>query len=1548
MDLYSWLTGESDKTASGDLPSPSYTHKPPGFLKIQSSKGGPGKTSLTPLEARLKDIIVSVYSDKKTELTEKASKTASTASSGKSSRVEKPYPPESELSPFPLKPAKQRLRDVVTSPVPPLNDTGIDSFLHRVKELSATAIAEDTSKSSQVHSRSPDNSLSGRSGVSRIMSDTHSIASTAELSTAPIFSADDRNVDLMDPDFDSLPPSDKLGTLPYSNESHSYLSDNQINTAPIIPGDRSNPVTMDFLNSSPSLLYSFTDPTTTPAGKGSKSKESRAGIVDSFGVPPDLFQSRVARPRQIHSVSSLPPSSPAHTSREETNSLLGKEPEGTDGGDTGTVDVPDLAAPAVLDVDGQSRDVTPIPESTSQDVGPAPIPTPESTSQGVGTAPIVLPNGGAPIIGQEDQAGVPSMESPHTTYVMLPVESGSTGTFSEDEEVPGMASLDSDMETASVVSVQQLTETYLNDPPDSLTDKITPASEGGKIPFSLPAVTSPNTPPPLSRQSSDRPSVQLRSPQPATMEIPRMSQHQPIQQRISELPSPSKLPAHISRSVSRNSSQPFSSPQPDSTNSIGKEPISIAPVTNSTGDDASLKELEEKLAEEQRARTYLEGQLEAVKEECEVALSERPKLLSKLSRAEAQLEEMASALEKERSKPKAGPEPPTNATSTNQVVSGLKEALEEEKRNNAIIKSRLVDEEKKSRQLETDLEDTNRSLADQESSLTEPRDKLRKTQAELARKTEEAEEAGCKLSSLEAGYNALEKNKSWLHDQLQEAQKAKLAFQEELRDSKATGITYSIKCDQLQKENSSLQEQITDMLRGVLQDKEKMVNELETIQVDVLSHEDLYVKLIAENTQLEGVAKRKEEAISQLSSNIARMQVEREELKKRATGNDKLSEDLQKENKALSSKLGASVRDLEDRESDLKEMERLKSTLQEKLRQMDAELAGKDGTIQSYKDANELLQQELALVNEAKEAIEKESAEVKRELAMLEAELRSSRGKYQERELQVQGALESQHSTSTDGQTQALRALLKEKEEEIKQREEAFQTLEAQTNELLREFNTLRDNFNSIASESGSVTDSIAEKDRVISHLASEKDKREEEIGLLERENQDLRGKLGQLQHENAHLLGQVEGAVDQDEYKKLLQDKTQLQDELNVLRVEQKREEIKAQSKINQLESGIRESQKTLSKANKELEALQDRTEEELSKAKLEKNKAEVYLKSVEEKLQRVLKEKKKVEEDLQQSVKPSEQHMYEMLKSKCEQLRKQNEELAEQVQQAAQQKAEVERASGLVASKLKQNAERERKELLKKNREISLELERLRGRLAGMNATQATMRDHATSLEIALAKKESPIVKLSAEVQKVLEEKQTGDKAFQAQIATLEGKVEELNTSIARQRERFENERQKVEDLEKELRSRNEADSANKSKKNSDVLSTTEQLAAISLQKEALQSDISYLKSQLLIAKTSAESAKRQIADKNSQVEILDRELKIANSRCQQAEEEVKQLKEHLRTGDVYRDRGNLENSLLGRTTGSFDGSPSRFSSSTDEVDRPGNIPREFVQQN
>ena len=1129
--------------------------------------------------------------------------------------------------------------------------------------------------------------------------------------------------------------------------------------------------------------------------------------------------------------------------------------------------------------------------------------------------------------------------------------------------------LDSDIETHSVVSVQELTEMLSSEhnmPPQSLSDQPPLTSASGKIPFSLPLVhphttqegSSQTTPTSTSLPSHHTP----QTPSVAKQWTPMSLKHTPPP--LPSLQVSSKLPQHLQLSpklppkgasplptehvressphseVSEASSLLMQSDK-NLTKLLGESKISLSLEERrpsgelrkrassieeqrlselvNEGNQKQLQSLEEELAKALQEKANLEGQLESVTEECTVMMKDRADLQSKLSRAETELAEISEALEREKRKPSSYETRPTKAmlvhapptedsSKLKDDLAKAKSDLEREKETVAGLKSEIVKEKQNSRKLQNNLEWAKQSLEEQQNSVTDLQEKVKDLQSMVDQKSSELEEAGAKLSSLEASYGALQSTKDWLHGQLENVLEEKKKLQEEWRESKANSVAQSMKAEQLLKENTAFQQKVADLQQGILQDKAKLVNELEAIEADVLSRENLYGSLVAEKAQLEDMVKMKGDMLEKLNSDLARAQVEKEELESKMEDsemqNDVLThkiEDLERQNEALAKKLKLAGQELDTKSSDVKEMEKARVALQERVKQLDAALISKDGTCQGLTDANEILKYELEAVKQDRDKLEEELDRTKEEVAALEADLKLANDSNRGKDTEVKSLAQLREASSAE--TQVLKERLAEKERELQEKTSELEALEAQSGELLGQFKMLQDQFQSIAADTGSVQDSVAEKDRVIAHLASEKDRAEEELAGLKEEVEQLKSKVTQLEHENARLEGEVEASSSShfEEFQKAVQDKAQLQAELNSLKLGQQHELIRAQAKANRLESDLKAVKKEMEKGQKEHQKALRGKEEEIRVLEEEKAKLEAALSDWKNRLEHAQREKERLQNNLK-TQRPVSSTL-ETLTARCEQLAQQNQALGEKLQQESSQRTEIERASGMVAAKLKQNARDEEKKLQRQIRDLSLEVERLRGRLSGMSTTQLAMRDHAASLEAALAKRESSLVKLSAQAQKVLEEKELEDQAFATQIASLEKQIENSAKEGEAWKAKAHNEKKRAEDLgqqlsQKEMELMDVKSLLEQSKQSGrSVPHLEEKIAELAIEKDDLLSQTSSLKTQLTVARTAVDIAKKDLADRNSQVDILKRELDMAKSQRVQAESEARQLQEQLK---------------------------------------------------
>ena len=1099
-----------------------------------------------------------------------------------------------------------------------------------------------------------------------------------------------------------------------------------------------------------------------------------------------------------------------------------------------------------------------------------------------------------------------------------------------------------DIETSSTLSIQQVTESLQNEPPDlrSLADDLqlvdkgtvplpsyeqgrkedddrtpTPTDWSAAPPQAYPTTPSKYAPPlqPLTftpLRDAPSPTAVAKMP-PHLQPSPKLPPRSPFFPGKPAIHSPkSLLPAQDSFSSEQSHSSLLGQFPPGTNPGNQFPPIEDNSLISYRPDylEPKLKSLEEQLTTALQAKANLEGQLESVVDECKATLKDRAQLQSKLARAEALL---AEARERERSQ-QAGPRRQGERTPTDKELEHLRAdvrraegALEKEQKASAALRNEAAREKQRARRVQNELAEAQETLVAQETKIGDLQGKVGMLQGEVDRNAEENQEAQLKLSSLQASYDALEGTKGWIHNQLQDALKSKLKLQEDLRDAKATTIAQSIKLDQLSAENAVFRQQVTKLQKGVLQDKAKLVSELEAIEADVLSREDSYTHIVAEKAQLEGLAHMRAEDIEKLNFDLAKTRVDKEEVEQELdvvkAERDELSlqaENFKREKKALGDKLRSAEQELEAKESDLMELEKVKATLQERLRRSEAAIVNKEGTMQGLKDAKDIVKHELEMVKQARATVEGQLNEAKKETAELEAELAAALDENAEKDARIKAMVQTQQSSATE--RESLQSQLLERDAQLTQKIQEQKLLEAQSRELLDQFKALQGQFRSIAARSGTVQDSVAEKDRIITGMAAEKDRAEQEAMDSKKKCEQLQSKVDQLQQDKARLEGQldVSSGTSLEEFQKAAQDKASLQAELNSLKVRHQHEMIKTQGKVGQLESELKTARKEAAKAERQLhKALQGR-DEKLDEFKESRSKTEARVQEVSAKLAQVMHEKEALEGALK-----SYDRRIGSLEARNEQLAKQNQDLVEQLQQELTQKGEIERASGMVALKLKQNAEEKEKQLQEQIRDLSLEVERLRGRLTGVSTTQVAIRDHTGALEAALAERESSLVKLSAQAQKALQEKEMEDHEFSSQISSLQEQLGALRRETRAAGEEAASEKKRADGLEQELiQHKSEIASLRAAKTVSGSIPVLEgEIAELTRARSELQIEVGSLKSQLVVVRTSGESVRRELADKDSKLGILQRELEGAQLQGSQAEEEIQQLQQRLKVGTL-----------------------------------------------
>lgn len=261
-----------------------------------------------------------------------------------------------------------------------------------------------------------------------------------------------------------------------------------------------------------------------------------------------------------------------------------------------------------------------------------------------------------------------------------------------------------------------------------------------------------------------------------------------------------------------------------------------------------------------------------------------------------------------------------------------------------------------------------------------------------------------------------------------------------------------------------------------------------------------------------------------------------------------------------------------------------------------------------------------------------------------------------------------------------------------------------------------------------------------------------------------------------------------------------------------------------------------------------------------------------------------------------------------------------------------------------LRQKAEDEKRSLTSKVQQLTIEIERHRGRLAGMGHTQVTMKRHAEALEEALADRESAFTKLS---QRVIDEKEVEDSHLFSRISLLENELETRRLDVESLSSQLSGKDAELELLAEELSHR--GDRINALQQAVEGLETTrgeasDRLVELARENDQLRVECSSLKSKLASQVSVVESYHLGIKEKGQQVDVLTKELHTFKLAAEEVQAEVEKLKEYHKVAEERRqaeveslqrmldetlaERNSLRERLLARAQGSASSPRHHFS--------------------
>jgi len=911
-------------------------------------------------------------------------------------------------------------------------------------------------------------------------------------------------------------------------------------------------------------------------------------------------------------------------------------------------------------------------------------------------------------------------------------------------------------------------------------------------------------------------------------------------------------------------------------------------------------DLDQQLQDALQSKARLEGELETVVSECQSVLKDRAELQAKLARTEAELvSAQTPGIHKALKVKEHNEEALSSLKNELQIVL---DRLDKELVNVDNLQESLGKEQLHSEQLRNDLLLSRQTIQQRESAIEELHEKLSTTSFELGHKKEESSQLQLQVSALQNSLETLEESKRWLHKQLQEAIQARVGFQEELRESKATNIAQSVHVEQLKKEKVFYQQQVSEMQQGIFRDKARLVSELEEIQANVQSQEDSYEMLATRRSQLEDqmeIKTRECESLNakivELSNNLATAELELQEAIEKQKSLEATVEVLKQEKASLKLHVADSDACIMASNSALKEWDQAKTVLQGKVTTLERSLKSKDSTIAALTDANGLLEKELENGQENLQKLGNEVVELKDQLMTLEEECRKLQYECSEKDKKMVSLSSVQSTLSSD--TQQMRMQLAQKEELLMSKSIQLQSMEMQVKDLTKQMQSLQTLYEEFTKSGVELQESVSERDSALSQLNSTNQLLENKLAINEAELKELKASLLRAEQQKVKLEGQLESMshANATEFHQLLQDKSQLQTELNSSKVNYQHDNLKLQATIKKLESDLKSIKKDISRGEQQLRKELDNKEAQIRGKETQIHKLENVVSQLNEELDSVKSSQKVLGTNM-----ADQNEMVRTLVSQRDALQREKQMLAAHLQQEAAKAEKAEATLKVEVSTIRRTCEEKERKLEVQVKELMLELERHRGKLAGINTTQACIRNHAGVLEAALAERESSLVKISAQTKIVLAEKEAEDQAFTNRISSLEKQLGTFKVELQSSQQRHVVEKKRGQLLQKDVqRKESELNTlrAQLDEGNSKLKELKKRCTQLTESRHQSDTELASLRSQISVERASLDTAQKVLAERDKQLEILNKELSIARLQKAEIKEEARKLKEHSR---------------------------------------------------
>lgn len=904
-------------------------------------------------------------------------------------------------------------------------------------------------------------------------------------------------------------------------------------------------------------------------------------------------------------------------------------------------------------------------------------------------------------------------------------------------------------------------------------------------------------------------------------------------------------------------------------------------------------------------RASLEGKLESLQEEFGNVLEDRKSLQIRLQAVEVRLkEELQKAQETKPTVVSLVDELRQNKSDLESQLVKLQSVYEEKRDGLSEALERLKTASVTIQKLKHKVSLLEGEICQREetvSALQTEMDSLRKL---LDQAKDQNEQFKKENTALNADIVSLVEAKEWLQKQLKVAGEARMKMQLEASELESALAAKNQLIEQLRCDGARSVQQLTEMQQNALMEKAQILKQMEQVEDDISQQNLVFKELEVDKQRMERTLGERVESLTNENKKLLKLMSSAVEIKKELDAakqdvvlKEALLDTIVKEKDEIKEQLKLARESTEEYKRHLSELETKFSETKQELKVVQDDIGEKESYIEKLHEEKRILQENLEVANEERAACDNAIQTLRLDLEKVDR-----RFKLMKRELTAKTSQLEETTRQKDGFVGELRALREGFENQVSLSRAVKEEL-VQKEKLIEEFKGVKD---ALEKEIDSLTRQLEYSQDEIARMDKERNQIQEQLQSAVRDIVHLEEKFHQSLLERARLEGELETTQNsnRDETESLRHQNASLREEHKTEKLLLQTEVTKERDKVINLEQELKlvadDMNKKESQYNQELQVMKESLEDMKSRKEI----AEHELRKLHELTEQSVDELKRTYESqvkgLQDELAALQHEKVRLDKEYVAFQKKTSNELGIKSREMSQMEKELSFLNGM----LKQmKAEAEKMQL------CAIELEREKGRLAGVLASQKTLREHVVKMENEIATRESTLLEMSNEMESLKKEEEKQRKTASERMRMLETQLNNLRQENKNLQESFRKERKDNASLRSEVE-----------EKANERVDLMKKIGAVEKEVKQLQEKVRNESNEVKRYRSQLETVKSSLVEQQAERENLQRNLKAVleqeaakDNRVQSLEwdvsrrtKEVEYLKEQLR---IMEERQQLE---------------------------------------